>query len=196
MRFALHGERARSRSLLHVLALVACSALVLAGCEQAAPELPPGIDDFPVQQTRDYLTRHTKGGTPVWELRGDVAERFPDRPIMYLTGVHMVFYRDGVRDGVLTAKNAEMDERTETTVTRGDVVVVTEAGRRLESEILHWDPTRSLIHTDAFVRFTDGDQVLTGYGLETDPDLTNVVIQSQVEGGFPDSEPAPGGQGR
>jgi LPS export ABC transporter protein LptC len=166
---------------------------VLSGCEQEVPESPPGIDDYPAQQTSDYLTRHSRAGVPVWELRGDVAERYPDRPILYLSGVHMVFYRDGVRDGVLTAKTAEMDERTEATITRGDVVVVTEEGRRLESEVLLWDPSRSLIHTDAFVRFTDGDQVLTGYGLETDPDLTNVLIKSQVEGAFEDENAAPGG---
>lgn len=184
--------RSRSESLRLLTCAIVC-AVALSACEQEAPEIPPGLDQFPVQQTNDYLTRHTKGGVPVWELRGDVAERFPDRPTLYLTGVHMVFYRDGERDGVLTSQTAEMDQRSEATVTRGNVVVVTEEGRRLESEILHWDPQRSLIHTDAFVRFTDGDQVLTGYGLETDPDLTNVMIMKQVEGGFPDAPAASDG---
>ncbi len=189
--------RVRSWSTtLRTALVIGLVAVGLTACEQETPDLPPGLEDYPAQQTNDYLTRHTKGGVPVWELRGDVAERFPDRPIMYLTGVHMVFYRDGERDGVLTAQTAEMDQRTEATVTRGDVVVLTEEGRRLESEILLWDPQRSLIHTDAFVRFTDGDQVLTGYGLETDPDLTNVVIMKQVEGGFPDDPAAPQGEGR
>lgn len=166
------------------------------GCDEDRTELPPGMENFPEQQTTDYHTRHTKGGVPVWELSGNVAERYPGEPTMNLTGVHMVFFREGARDAVLTSDTGEVDQRTQATVARGNVVVITEEGRKLESEILHWDPERELIHTDAFVRFTDGDQVLTGYGLETDPDLTNVVILRQVEGGFPDESAASGPEGR
>ena len=141
-----------------------------------------GEREGPEQVTYDYHTTQSKGGTPVGELWGESALRYAGETRRELEGVRMVFYRDGVKDAVLTSETGEIDETTQATVARGNVVVVSEDGRTLESEELYWDPERELIHTDVFVRFTDGDQVLTGYGMETDPDLTDLVILNQVKG--------------
>ena len=172
-------------------------ALLLAGavgCGRQEPDpVPPEAErDFPSQRTYDYSTRQSRDAVPVWELYGDVAEKYEGSDVLSLIGVRMVFYRDGVQDAVLTSRSGEIDENTEVTVARGNVVVVTEDGRRLESEVLHWDPERELIHTEEFVRFTEGDQVLTGYGLETDPDLTNVTIMREVQGTSRDESTPPG----
>ncbi len=172
----------RTRSGLSALVGVALLAVLVAGCGEEPEPTPPGVEDLPTQRTYDYSTRHSRDALPVWELFGNVAEQYQGEDTMYLTGVRMVFYRDGETDAVLTSQRGEVDQETEATVARGNVVVVTEDGRRLESEVLYWDPERELIHTEAFVRFTEGDQVLTGYGLETDPDLTNVQIQRDVKG--------------
>ena len=62
-------------------------------------------------------------------------------------------------------------------------------GQVLESEVLHWDNQRQRIHTDEFVKLTEGDQILTGYGLETDPDLTDLTLRERVEGDLPTENP-------
>ena len=163
--------------------------LVLTACGRQEPDpVPPeGGGDFPAQRTFDYSTRHSRDAVPVWELFGDIAEQYEGSDDLILTGVRMVFYRDGALDAVLTSRSGEIDQVTEATTARGNVV--TEDGRRLESEVLHWDPEREMIHTEEFVRFTEGDQVLTGYGLETDPDLANVLIKRQVRGTSADGSP-------
>lgn len=176
--------------------LSAFAVFLLIGCSDPEPPAPGGLDTYPEQQTQDYHTQHTQAGVVVWELWGDSAERYSGENELRLHDVRMVFYREGVKDAVLTSDRGDIDEITERTTARGNVIVVSEAGRRLESEILHWDPERALIHTDAFVRFTDGDQIVTGYGMETDPDLTDLVIERQVEGELPDeSDPNSGREG-
>jgi len=186
-----------SRRRLAFAAAAFAVALGVAGCErEPATPNPESESNFPSQLTTDYVTRHSRDAVPVWELFGDVAQKFDGDEVMHLNGVRMVFYRDGEEDAVLTSDTGQIHEETEATVARGNVVVVTEDGRRLESEELHWDPERELIHTEEFVRFTEGDQVLTGYGLETDPDLTNVMILRDVQGATRDESATPGNEKR
>jgi LPS export ABC transporter protein LptC len=151
---------------------------------------------YPEQETEAYHTQQTRAGVAVWELWGDRAESYPGEETMLLQGVRMHFYEDGERAAVLTAETAEVDQRTEFTTARGNVVVVNREGDRLESEVLHWNPETRLIHTEEFVRFTSGDQILTGYGMDTDPDLTNVRIHRQFEGDLPAHQAPPDPEGR
>ena len=117
---------------------------------------------------------------------GATAESFPGVDDVRLSTVRMIFYKDGVRDAELTSLLGSINEKTQNTLAEGNVVIVTETGRTLESDILYWNTETQKIHTDAIVRFTDGDQVLTGYGMETDPNLSDLVIFRQVEGEIKD----------
>ena len=182
----------RARRILILLA----AATLLTGCEREPEPIPPGLDEAPSQTFYDYTTRQTRDAVTVWELFGDVATQYDDDDTMELTGVRIVFYDQGVRDAVLTSQTGEIDRDTQATVARGNVVVVTEDGRRLESEILYWDPTRELIHTDQYFTFVDGDQVVTGIGLETDPDLANITVMQSVEGTVKDEPDTESPEGR
>jgi LPS export ABC transporter protein LptC len=171
--------------------------LLLAGCgETGELDDPAAGHGYPEQETESYHTRQTRAGVAVWELWGDRAETYPGENTMLLHGVRMHFYEEGERSAVLTAREAEVDQATEFTTARGDVVVINADGDQLESEILHWDPSRREIHTEEFVRFTRGDQVFTGYGMTTDPDLTNVLIHRQFEGDLPATQTSDEGEGR
>jgi len=168
------------------LALLTLPWLAVAACgENGEIDLPSAGEGYPEQETEAYHTRQTRAGVPVWELWGDRAESYPGEDTMLLHGVRMHFYQDGERAAVLTAQSAEVDQQTEFTTARGDVVVVNKDGDRLESEVLNWDPAQQSIETEEFVRFTRGDQILTGYGMDTDPELANVRIHRQFQGDLP-----------
>ena len=64
----------------------------------------------------------------------------------------------------------------------GHVVVVTEDSARLETDYLRWNPKREKIETDSYVEFTRHDDIMTGWGMEADPDLGRLRIKSQVSG--------------
>ena len=173
--------------------------LVAPGCSDSDEMDSPAVDSaYPEQETESYHTRQTRAGVAVWELWGDRAESYPGEDTMLLHGVRMHFYEGGDRAAVLTAESAEVDQKTEFTTARGDVVVVNRDGDQLESEVLHWDPNEKLISAplEEFVKFIRGDQILTGYGMETDPDLTNVLILRQFEGDLPATQESSDGEGR
>jgi len=154
----------------------------LLGCADREPGTQEAPNDVPTQITYEYQTTQTQAGVKQWELWGESAERFADDPTLNLNVVRMIFYEEGLPHAELTSNSGRVDEGSYDTVAIGDVVLVTEDGRTLKSEILYWDNARELIHTDAFVHFTDGDKILTGYGLETDPNLTKLVLKEQVQG--------------
>lgn len=162
-----------------LLLLVAC------GGEEPRLEGRTPVDDGPVQITYDYRTTQTREGVRQWELHGGTALRFPGQTSIQLEGVRMRFYEEGELKAVLTSRTGEIEEESRNTVARGDVELLTQDGRTLHSEVLHWDNQRQLIHSEEFVRYAEGDQILTGYGMETDPDLSNLTLRERVAGELP-----------
>lgn len=64
----------------------------------------------------------------------------------------------------------------------GNVVVVTRDSIRLESDYLKWNSAQEKITTDAFVRITVGSDVVSGWGLDANQDLSRWKILKQVSG--------------
>ncbi|MEW6411371.1 MAG: LPS export ABC transporter periplasmic protein LptC [Candidatus Zixiibacteriota bacterium] len=70
----------------------------------------------------------------------------------------------------------------------GNVVVITDDSTKLETEYLWWDSNTDRIKTDAFVRITRGEDIITGWGLDADNRLKDFKILSQVSGTIEDPE--------
>jgi len=173
------------RAELRTAALALGLLLSLAACDRSNPETPPALGEVPLQTIYGYHTVETHMGQVRWELFGDRAERYAGEEDLRLFGVRMLFYEDGSLSATLTSQRGKVDEDTHNMTAEGDVLIVSEDGRTLSSEILHWDNERRIIHTELFFRATEDGQVLTGVGLETDPKMTDLVIKEQVEGELP-----------
>jgi LPS export ABC transporter protein LptC len=163
------------------------SVLVLSGCSEREESAPSPTNELPIQTIYGYHTVETERGQMRWELFGNRAERYAGEEDLHLIGVRMYFYTDGQLSATLTSKRGKVNENTRNMVAEGDVKIVTEDDRTLESEVLTWDNERRIISTDLYFRATDADKVLTGIGLETDPKMTDLVIKKQVEGDAPES---------
>ncbi len=70
----------------------------------------------------------------------------------------------------------------------GNVVVTTDDNSKLETDYLYWNTTTDKIETDAFVRITKKNDVITGWGMEADPGLTRVKVLNRVSGTVHDAE--------
>jgi LPS export ABC transporter protein LptC len=66
-------------------------------------------------------------------------------------------------------------------IATGHVVVVTVEGNRLETEELYWDRKNAKVSSDVFVRLTRGEDVITGIGFESDPNLERYEIRKNVQ---------------
>ncbi len=94
-------------------------------------------------------------------------------------GVRVEFF-DGEEkiSSYLTANYAINKKREQIMEAKNDVVVVNIKGEQLNTEHLIWDGKKRRIHTDAFVKITTKDQIITGTGLESDERFEEYEIKN------------------
>lgn len=160
-----------------------CAVLVLAGCnaESEPPQPPEGVA-LPDQEVMEFSLTETVRGSKSWTLFADRAEVFDRKGYSRVHGVKIMFYGpDGEVSSVLTSLRGRVTKNTKDLEAFGQVVVETSDGVKLETESLKWDNRAGRIWSSEFVTVTRKREVLTGYGFDSDPDLTNVQIHDQVK---------------
>ncbi len=166
-----------------------------AGCngqEGSSPVLSRDNSDgkpVPEQQFFDYKLIETEQGIRQWVLKSNEMQKFPNQTDVLLVTVTMDFFRDGEHFSVLTADSGLANPNTHDVHTWGSVVILTNDGRKLETEELFFDNKTELIHNDVFDRFTRKGDVITGIGLEATPDLEYIEIKNQFNSDVADEEP-------
>jgi LPS export ABC transporter protein LptC len=164
------------------LALAIVAGAGVSGCgneEPAGRSLGPG--PYPEQHFYDYRLIESREGVKQWLLRSDEMYKFADEQFVHLVDLEMEFYRDGAYYSTLVADSGRAQTVTKDLFAWGNVVVETADGRRLETQELHYDNARNLIHNDVFDRLTRGEDVVTGIGLEATPDLEYIEIKQRVQ---------------
>ena len=164
--------------------LVLVLVLGAAGCggsdePAAAPARRDGA--VPEQQFFDYRLIESSAGVREWVLQSSEMQKFSGRDDVLLVTVKMDFYREGAHFSMLTADSGRANLQTHDVHTWGDVVIITDDGRRLETEELFFANTTQRITNEVFNRFTRGDDVMTGIGLEATPDLEYIEIKGDVQ---------------
>lgn len=174
------------------LLLGACSQSVegTAGAETARPEA-----DVPIQQFFDYRLIESDAGVKQWILESAEMQKFSGQRDVILVDVHMDFFREGTHFSVLTADSGRANLQTRNIHSWGNVVIVTDDGRQLETSDLFFDNDTQLIHNEVFNRFTRSDDVMTGIGLEATPDLEYIELKHDVKAEVDDSSAAAADKG-
>lgn len=172
----------QSRKSIRAAMLVVLVGGLTTGCGEERPATVSAQSGVrvPEQEFLDYRLIETSDGVRQWLLESDRMQKFSDQEDVLLVTVKMEFYRDGTYFSTLTSDSGQANLQKNDVHTWGDVVVVTEDGRRLECSELFFDNETELITNDVFNRFTRGRDVTTGIGLETSADLENVVIRENV----------------
>jgi LPS export ABC transporter protein LptC len=102
-------------------------------------------------------------------------QEFPD-------GIDVEFFGD--RGGVtsrLTAKSALRYEKENKIIIRDSVVWVSKKNERLETEELIWEEEEDRVFTNKFVTIIREEEILYGYGFESNQDFTEYKINA-IEG--------------
>lgn len=158
--------------------------LFLAGCgRQSGFESPGDTGELPDQEVSDFVLTETDQGTPVWTLYARHAATYSQRNTVIARTIRVDFYDDeGKRTSELTANEGEINQRSRDMTARGNVVIQTNEGTRMSSEVLTFDNRRQLIVApdDQLVRVERESDVLTGYGFNSDPELRHFEFKRQV----------------
>jgi LPS export ABC transporter protein LptC len=181
----------RGGFLVPVLCL---GAMLLAACaERETPADAAAAADRPDQETWDVDFDIEIDGQRRARLAAAYAARFERQDSTFARfgpGATtrrvrvVVFGEDGQRSATVEADHLDYLEEARKFVATGDVVVLSESGRRLEGERLIWDEAARQIRSDGFVSITTATEKLQGYRLVADESLDTyrlARITGQVE---------------
>jgi len=106
---------------------------------------------------------------------------YNDQSLVDAKTVRIEFFdKDGKRFSTLVARQGRVHQRTNDLEARGNVVVTTESGIRMETDSLRWQNRIGKIVSDGFVKVTRKNDVVTGYGFESDPSLDHFHLRREV----------------
>ncbi len=183
-----------------VLWLSCLMALVLfAGCSggDQGEDTPTGMGGPVLEQIfHDQKTIETENGERKWILTSRQMQQYSGQDNVLLIDLVMDFYRDAEVFSTLTADSGRANPSSHDVHAWGNVIIVTQDGRRLETEDLYYDNKTQLISNDVFDRYTWTDGIATGIGMEASPDLDYFEIKQSFNSEINDEKPAPSGGSR
>lgn len=181
----------RSRVLARAPVLAALAAVLTAfGCQSRPASTPSGEDvRLPDQEARDFTLTESSEGKKNWTLWASYAAMYNDQSLVDAKTVRIEFFdKEGKKFSTLVAKTGRVHQRTNDLEARGNVVVTTESGIRMETDSLRWQNTAGKIVSDGFVKVTRQHDVVTGYGFESDPSLDHFHLRREVRAEVTDTE--------
>jgi LPS export ABC transporter protein LptC len=171
------------------LRLVASAVLVVAiGCGKSGATLPVKsgrtMADSAEQvmlRVRSLLTDH---GVQRGEMFADTAYVFDDNTRFELRKVTATFNTTtGAKDGVMSADRGRYNMREQQLEGFGNVIIVTNEGKRLTSPHIRYLQGINEVSSDSAFTLVEPGRKLSGIGFKADPQLTRVQVLRAGKGG-------------
>lgn len=160
--------------------LLAVSALSSIACQE--PKSPPRVNAALLPDSAEQLMfgvrfKMTDAGVQRAELEADTGLLYGQGTRTELKRVKTTFYTvTGEKNATLTSLAGTYLLRVGSMEARGNVVVISTDGKKLETPQLRFDPTRNEISSDSAFVLTEPDGVTSGIGFVSDPHMTQVRI--------------------
>jgi LPS export ABC transporter protein LptC len=163
-------------------ALVVGTVVVASAACTDVGRTPPQAAGATVADSADQVlfgvrTIITDRGVQRAELFADTALTYDDNTRTDLRVVRSTFFTaTGVKNATLTARRGSYNVRLGDMEARGNVIVLSEDGRKLETPQLKFDPSRNEISSDSAFVLTEAERKTEGIGFTSDPAMTNIRI--------------------
>lgn len=94
-------------------------------------------------------------------------------------GLILTFYKkNGVEDAIISGNHGKFDKTKGYYTLTGNVIVQNhKEHKKLETEVLNWNPNTKKVFTDKFVIITTPTERLEGTGLDAEQDFSHYVIR-------------------
>lgn len=168
-------------------AMLLVSSVLLAACSEKKT-LPTARAGSPLADSADQVMfgakfNLTDKGLHRARLNADTAYFFDENTRVELENVHTTFFNSaGARDAVLTSLRGTYNTRVGMMIARGNVVVVSEDGRRLTTSELSYSQPANQISSDSAFVLTEPNRRLEGIGFRSDPNMRNIQILKGASG--------------
>lgn len=173
-------------------------ALTVGGCNNSKTS-PPSAAASPLADSADQVMFNarfnlTDHGLMRAQLTADRAYFFEESTRAELETVGTTFFSaGGEKEAVLTAKRGSYNSRGGNMVARGNVVVISETGRRLATQELRYDPAMNEVASDSAFVLTEPGRKLEGVGFRSDPNMNNVRVLKGARGSAGETSTNPSG---
>jgi LPS export ABC transporter protein LptC len=152
-------------------------------CSREESKAPAPAVDIPDQIMENSTITFSEKGVPSATIFAEYVAVYERLDLKKAKKLRVNFYdEDGSLTSVLVADSGVIQERRQRFEALGNVEVTTQQGIRLATQSLRWNPESARIVTDDFVTITKDQDVITGYGLEADRELRDLVIKKRVSG--------------
>jgi LPS export ABC transporter protein LptC len=84
------------------------------------------------------------------------------------------------KDATIKADTAYYYDTKKLWELRGHVHIQNQKGDKFDTELLYWDERREKVYSDKFIRIEQEDRMLTGYGFESNQQLTDYIIYNNT----------------
>lgn len=156
------------------------TALLVAGCGGEADPLVggpfEGVDyDHAITNLRELVST---AGIRRATVLGDTAYVYEDSGLTEIVGVRVTMYDErGAQTGSLTADRGELGRNREVMMASGNVVVITEDGRRIETEELHYYPQEDRVWSDVATTLHQENSTIHGSGFTSDANFQTIRVR-------------------
>ncbi len=178
-----------------IVFVLLAATLFTAGCNNSKTQPPSkgsalaDSADQVMYTARFNLTDH---GLMRAQLQAERAYFFDENTRAELETVSTTFFSaGGEKEALLTAKRGSYLSRGGSMVARGNVVVISETGRRLTTQELRYDPGVNEVQSDSAFVLTEPGRRLEGVGFRADPNMNNVRVLKGARGSAGETSTAP-----
>jgi LPS export ABC transporter protein LptC len=166
------------------------AALVAASSAAACTDTksPPVVPTTPLADSADQIMYGARSvltdrGVQRADLLADTAYFFDENTRIEMRRINTTFFQsNGAKNAVLTGREGTYNTRLGNMEARGNVVVVTEDGRRLTTQQLRYDQQKNEISSESSFVFTEPGRRLEGVGFTSDPDMTRMRCLASCRG--------------
>lgn len=166
-------------------------AAAILGCTEPETPVPQSttIQVFPSSEATNATTVFLTESVVTTKIQSGRIISYADQDSAWAYALHVDFYnRLGKYTSTLIADSALVREKARLLEGFGNVRIVTDDGRTLDSPHLAWNDANRVITTDSLVTITRGEDVMKGYGFTSDPELTRISLRRQVSGRITDTD--------
>ncbi|MBA3670729.1 MAG: LPS export ABC transporter periplasmic protein LptC [Gemmatimonadaceae bacterium] len=174
-----------------LLTALATCAIGVVACKPSGSRAVVGrgatLADSAEQVMFNVRTLLTDKGVQRGELFADTAYVFDDNRRFELRKVRATFNKgSGAKDGVMSADRGRYNTQQQLLEGFGNVVIVTNEGRRLTSPQLRFSQGLNEVSSDTSFTFVEPGRTISGVGFKSDPQLTrfNILRGAKGSGSF------------
>ncbi|MFA8343223.1 MAG: LPS export ABC transporter periplasmic protein LptC [Rhodothermaceae bacterium] len=164
-----------------VIILIALLCFACSSDESANESADKNSERIPTQESWNSDYRVTEDGLLKAIMFARHTRKYSDKKETLMDTLKVDFYDEhGIKTTTLTSYFGKINDQNKNMVARDSVVAINEDGTMLETEELHWNNRTRKITTEKFVTITTKDEIIKGYGLESDQNLKNYKIFEPV----------------